>query len=191
MKDYIDEEEERVRLIKVVEYLEPTMAKKLLCKFPDNSVFDFDYSQSSIWSPMAPRAFKSLPHLEMERVLDFDSIKEQKKDDDDDVISPHSVKQRKQRLCGYKFGSVNKSALKTVSTSIKSKAMNLIFDGSKMTKYANLVPSVKQRSTTSKSSKGWDGVLKAASNHFKKRRKKKDQIVHVKLSEYNMKKNGI
>ncbi|KAJ8466883.1 hypothetical protein OPV22_029435 [Ensete ventricosum] len=38
-----------------VEYLEPTMSRELLVKFPDNSAFDFDYSQSGIWSPLLPR----------------------------------------------------------------------------------------------------------------------------------------
>ncbi|CAI9105299.1 OLC1v1004192C1 [Oldenlandia corymbosa var. corymbosa] len=41
--------------VKVVEYLECSMSKGLLCKFPDNSPFDFDYSQSSIWSPLIRR----------------------------------------------------------------------------------------------------------------------------------------
>ncbi|GFP93388.1 hypothetical protein PHJA_001483200 [Phtheirospermum japonicum] len=30
------------------------MSKDLLSKFPDNSAFDFDYAQSSIWSPLLP-----------------------------------------------------------------------------------------------------------------------------------------
>ncbi|KAA8547490.1 hypothetical protein F0562_003919 [Nyssa sinensis] len=36
----------------VVEYLEESMSTELLCKFPDNGAFDFDYSQSSIGSPL-------------------------------------------------------------------------------------------------------------------------------------------
>ncbi|KAF3435690.1 hypothetical protein FNV43_RR22782 [Rhamnella rubrinervis] len=50
----------RNSITKVVEYLEPLMSKELLCKFPDNSVFDFDYSQSSIWSPLVPRAYSPM-----------------------------------------------------------------------------------------------------------------------------------
>lgn len=38
-----------------VEYLEPSMSRELVGKFPDNSAFDFEYSQSSIWSPLLPR----------------------------------------------------------------------------------------------------------------------------------------
>lgn len=48
---------------KVVEYLEPLMSKELLCKFPDNSAFGFDYSQSSIWSPLVPRTYS---HVDLE-----------------------------------------------------------------------------------------------------------------------------
>lgn len=43
-----------------VEYLQPSMAKELLYKFPDNSAFGFDYSQSGIWSPPIPRRFPAL-----------------------------------------------------------------------------------------------------------------------------------
>ncbi|XP_009412438.2 uncharacterized protein LOC103993923 [Musa acuminata AAA Group] len=42
-------------LVVTVEYLELTMSRELLGKFPDNSAFDFDYSQSGIWSPLLPR----------------------------------------------------------------------------------------------------------------------------------------
>ncbi|KAL4606728.1 hypothetical protein ACB092_09G124600 [Castanea dentata] len=60
-----EEEEEIERLVmgttKVVYYLEPLMSKELLCKFPDKiSAFDFDYMQSSIWSPLVPRAYSDL-----------------------------------------------------------------------------------------------------------------------------------
>ncbi|EPS59199.1 hypothetical protein M569_15612, partial [Genlisea aurea] len=41
--------------VTVVEYLRSSMSKELLTKFPDNTPFDFDYSQSSIWSPLLPR----------------------------------------------------------------------------------------------------------------------------------------
>jgi hypothetical protein len=44
----------RERVI-TVEYLHPAMTHELLDKFPDSSAFDFDYSQSSIWSPLLPR----------------------------------------------------------------------------------------------------------------------------------------
>ncbi|XP_068655903.1 uncharacterized protein [Aristolochia californica] len=45
----------RTERVITVEYLEPSMSRELLCKFPDSSAFDFDYSQSGIWSPLIPR----------------------------------------------------------------------------------------------------------------------------------------
>lgn len=50
------EVERLVTTAKVVEYLEPVMSRDLLCKFPDSTAFGFNYSQSSIWSPLIPRA---------------------------------------------------------------------------------------------------------------------------------------
>lgn len=54
-----EEEKENYPLIttKVVEYLQPVMCRELLCKFPDNSAFGFDYTQSSLWSPLLPRNY--------------------------------------------------------------------------------------------------------------------------------------
>ncbi|KAI9114505.1 hypothetical protein K1719_014203 [Acacia pycnantha] len=45
------------RTVKVIEYLEPLLSIELLGKFPDNSAYDFDYSQSSIWSLLISRSF--------------------------------------------------------------------------------------------------------------------------------------
>ncbi|RDX65352.1 hypothetical protein CR513_55997, partial [Mucuna pruriens] len=57
-----EKEEEAVVLksTKVVEYLVPKMSLELLCKFPDNSAYDFDYSQSTIWSPLLPRPYSPM-----------------------------------------------------------------------------------------------------------------------------------
>uniref|UniRef100_A0A0A9E2W5 Uncharacterized protein n=1 Tax=Arundo donax TaxID=35708 RepID=A0A0A9E2W5_ARUDO len=41
-----------VERVVTVEYLEQSMSRDLLGKFPDPSAFDFDYSQSGIWSPL-------------------------------------------------------------------------------------------------------------------------------------------
>jgi len=44
-----------VERVITIEYLEPSMTQDLLLKFPDDSAFGFDYSQSEIWSPLLPR----------------------------------------------------------------------------------------------------------------------------------------
>ncbi|CAL5031169.1 unnamed protein product [Urochloa decumbens] len=41
-----------VERVVTVEYLEQSMSRELLGKFPDSSAFGFDYSQSGIWSPL-------------------------------------------------------------------------------------------------------------------------------------------
>ncbi|PVH35541.1 hypothetical protein PAHAL_7G210400 [Panicum hallii] len=41
-----------VERVVTVEYLQQSMSRELLGKFPDSSAFDFDYSQSGIWSPL-------------------------------------------------------------------------------------------------------------------------------------------
>ncbi|GAB2282507.1 hypothetical protein Dimus_017049 [Dionaea muscipula] len=45
----------------VVQYVDSSMAARLLCKFPDNSAFDFDYTKSALWSPPLVRHFHPLP----------------------------------------------------------------------------------------------------------------------------------
>ena len=48
-------------ITKVVYYMDPSMSKNLLQKFPDkSSAFDFNYSQSSIWSPWVPRVHSAI-----------------------------------------------------------------------------------------------------------------------------------
>ncbi|KAI5014361.1 hypothetical protein ZWY2020_055751 [Hordeum vulgare] len=41
-----------VERVVTVEYLEQSMSRGLLGKFPDSSAYDFDYCQSGIWSPI-------------------------------------------------------------------------------------------------------------------------------------------
>lgn len=67
------EEEEAVLLntTKVVEYLAPLMSVELLCKFPDNSAYDFDYSQSTIWSPLVPRPYTPMLITPMKLSYDY------------------------------------------------------------------------------------------------------------------------
>lgn len=101
MQSWEDDEEEKQRLIKVVEYLEPVMAKELLCKFPDNSAFDFDYSQSTIWSPLVPRHYNS---------MDLDAITPIKLPSDSEMA----------------LEQTQKSSLKKATSNLKKK---LLFNG--------------------------------------------------------------
>lgn len=72
-----------VKTTKVVEYLVPKMSNELLCKFPDNSAYDFDYSQSTIWSPLLPRHYSP---------MDFDLMTPKKLSYDMGLGATYSVK---------------------------------------------------------------------------------------------------
>ncbi|KAJ6991900.1 hypothetical protein NC653_015291 [Populus alba x Populus x berolinensis] len=174
-----EEEEETARLIscKVVEYLEPVMSKELLFKFPDNSAFDFDYAQSSIWSPLVPRNYSPM---------------------DLDLVTPTKI--------AFGFGSEldsknsSRSGSKKLSSSIKKKkkmmkkkmaisttAFNVHLSKLKIRKHkvkvSQFSPTSIKTSCVPFATKGWNKVLKAATKHFKKR-KKRDPTAHVKLSNY-------
>ena len=112
MSKVVEEEEETERLVimgttKVVYYLQPLMSKELLCKFPDKlSAFDFDYTQSSIWSPLVPRAYSA-----MDLDSDFDDL--------DFMTTPTD------RKLSFGVGGAmvlsNKTKLKKVTSNIKKK----------------------------------------------------------------------
>ncbi|GLT46937.1 hypothetical protein SLA2020_206630 [Shorea laevis] len=164
----MDEPEETESLIlsaaKVVEYLEPLMSRDLLCKFPDNSAFDFDYSQSSLWSPLVPRAYSH---------MDLDSVTPRR-------LSAES---------GFRFESENqKLSTKKIRSAAKKTivgALNLnIFKNKKRKKRraSDFSPTPIKGNCAPIIFKSWNKVLKAASKHFKKR--KKESTVHVKVPNY-------
>ncbi|KAJ0027151.1 hypothetical protein Pint_36663 [Pistacia integerrima] len=175
---YQEEEEEEERLItttaKVIEYLEPLMSRDLLCKFPDNSAFDFDYSQSSLWSPLVPRPYSP---------MDLDLVTPLKLSYDD--FGGGFELEKKMR---------NHSAKKTGFGTIFKKKLNINVDLLKQTmkkkkKMVNVMasefsPASVKGSCVPISSKKWSKMLKAASKHFKKTKtkKKRDPAVHVKIS---------
>lgn len=106
---------------KVVEYLEPLMSKELLCKFPDNSAFDFNYSQSSIWSPLVPRAYKS---IDFESDLDFATPRKHDFEVGNENRSLNKVTSNiKKRMRTTAF-AVNLSALKTKKKKKKKKIVS-------------------------------------------------------------------
>ncbi|EEF41804.1 uncharacterized protein LOC8270512 [Ricinus communis] len=141
---------------KVVEYLGPLMSKYLLFKFPDNSAFDFDYSQSSIWSPLVPRL-----HSPMEL--------------DSDLITPRKLS------FGFGLHLGNNS-----NTSCSSRKIKMIKQKKKKKKKilgSEFSPAPIKATCVPFATKGWNKVLKAASKHFKKKNKK-DSTGHVKLSNF-------
>ncbi|XP_050382047.1 uncharacterized protein LOC126798988 [Argentina anserina] len=160
---------------KVVEYLQPVMSKELLCKFPDNSAFDFDYTQSSIWSPLVPRAYAP-----MDLDLDFDFMTPKRLAFDQVESEPNnqtsSIKKvgssGKKKMCTAGF-NLNLSALKRKKWKGKKNKMALVPEFSPTPVNGNCYPIA---------SKVWNKVLKAASKHFKK--KKRDPMAHVRLSNY-------
>ncbi|XP_050234148.1 uncharacterized protein LOC126682477 [Mercurialis annua] len=150
-----EEQEAKKRLIlsscKVVEYLGPLMSKDLLFKFPDYSAFDFDYSQSSIWSPLVPRL-----HSPMDL-------------SDSDFITPRKLS------FGFGINLGSNEIKKRNSCSKKFKKIKFLASG--------MSPSPSKNACVPFAAKGWNKVLKAASKHFKNK-KKRDCAGHVKLSNY-------
>ncbi|XP_010440339.1 PREDICTED: uncharacterized protein LOC104723644 [Camelina sativa] len=148
-----EEEKENYPLMittKVVEYLQPVMCRELLCKFPDNSAFGFDYSQSSLWSPLLPRNYASPSDL--------------------DSGSSDGCVCRNLNLGDFHVGK------KKMKMSMKKKTKN------KKSNLVKLDMNLMKNEDSPKlgcfpiPSKGWNGVLKAASKHFKKSRKKRDSF---------------
>ncbi|XP_062104812.1 uncharacterized protein LOC133816199 [Humulus lupulus] len=162
---------------KVVEYLEPLMSKELLCKFPDNSAFDFDYSQSSIWSPLVPRAYS---HVDLDSDSDFASPRNLNLEMGFELGSPtcsfQKVASKKKMTTGF---ALNLSALKSKTKNKNNIKKKLVSDFSS-------TPSFKG-TCNPLTKKVWNKVLKAASKHFKK--KKKDSTAHVRLFNYIRKEN--
>ncbi|PON98241.1 hypothetical protein TorRG33x02_060710 [Trema orientale] len=165
---------------KVVEYLEPLMSKVLLCKFPDNSAFDFDYSQSSIWSPLVPRAYSPVD-LEPDsgfvtpKKLNFETGFELG-NQNCSLRKVTSDMKKKIKTTGF---VLNLSALKTKKKNMNKKKKKMVSDFS---------PNPSFKGTCNPlTKKVWNKVLRAASKHFKK--KKKDSTSHVRLSNYLRKEN--
>ncbi|OIW05400.1 hypothetical protein TanjilG_28865 [Lupinus angustifolius] len=156
-KDQIEEQPLLLKTTKVVEYLEPFMSLELLCKFPDNSLYDFDYSQSTIWSPLVPRHYHP---------MNFD------------IISP--------RKLSYEMGLElfgERSSVKKMGTKVRKKFnVNLDFSEKQRKKKKKMMmisdlsptnPGVKV-SCNPMFKKGWAKALKAASKQFKRWKGKRD-----------------
>ncbi|XP_025645335.1 uncharacterized protein [Arachis hypogaea] len=155
-EDEEEAEEERplvLKTTKVVEYLVPLMGLELLCKFPDNSAYDFDYSRSTIWSPLVPRPYSP---------MDFDLITPTK------LSFTNSSNFFRPRSSAIKVASKLRKKLNL--DFIKNKNKKMVSDLSPTT--CNCNPIIK---------KGWAKALKAASKQFKRWKSKRDPIAHVML----------
>ncbi|XP_062153366.1 uncharacterized protein LOC133861593 [Alnus glutinosa] len=165
-----EKKEEKERLVvpttKTVEYLLPLMSKELLYKFPDNSAFDFDYTQSSIWSPLVTRAYSPMD-------LDFDL----------DFITPRKLSFGMDLDKKNKLRKVSSNIKKNISTTAFKVNLNLLKMKSKKKMMASEFSPTPMKSTCyPATTKAWTKMLKAASKHFK--RKKKDSTAYVKPSNY-------
>ncbi|KAL4559781.1 hypothetical protein LXL04_031927 [Taraxacum kok-saghyz] len=185
--------------VKIVEYMISSMSIELLCKFPDNSAFDFDYTQSSIWSPLVPHPSNpSSPAPELQKKLSYDD-----EDLAGDGIVWHSsndgetmrkltenVKHNIADSCMFSCFKVHhkvsrkKTTMKRRSGSFRGcNPLGLICSNS-----SGVVADPSCSSPIqSKMKQGWKKVLRAASKQFKKTLKKKEagaHLNHFKLSEY-------
>ncbi|PNX74245.1 hypothetical protein L195_g030161 [Trifolium pratense] len=150
---------------KVVEYLEPFMSLELLCKFPDNSAYDFDYSQSTIWSPLVPRPYTPI---------------------DLELITPKKL--------SYDLGLGARCSVNKVGSKLRKKftsypfnlKLDFIKKHSKNKKmlasdFSPTPPKIKGSCNPIINNKRWGRALKAASKQFKRWKVKRDPIGHVML----------
>ncbi|KAF8041601.1 hypothetical protein BT93_A0255 [Corymbia citriodora subsp. variegata] len=154
-----DDDDEALGLLpdarcKVVEYLEPGVCRDLLHKFPDNSSLGFDYSQSSIWSPLLPRS-----HFPV---------------DSGCFATPR-------KLC-FGFGQERTATRKRKKVNLSMSNKKKMMKKKKPAKVSDSSLTPTDVACAPFARKGWDKVLKAATRHFKK--KKRDPTAHVKLSNY-------
>ncbi|GMY38786.1 hypothetical protein FCV25MIE_34030 [Fagus crenata] len=140
---------------KVVYFLDTSMSKQLLCKFPDtSSAFDFDQTQSSIWSPLVPRIYSAM-----------------------DYPKPRNRNRRRVSIGGAGMGY----KLKKFTSNIKKKLNVTAFNLNLNPFNNNKINPSHFSETPLKTTKAWTKALKATSIQFKK---KKDPTAHVKLSTY-------
>ncbi|XP_021728030.1 uncharacterized protein LOC110695120 [Chenopodium quinoa] len=158
MEKEIKEPEFKEKEAIVIQYLDTSMSNNLLSKYPDYSGFGFDYSQSSIWSPLVPR-FTSISCLnpkspDLNRRLSFEKIS-----------LSSSIKKK---VCTF---GLNLNA-KIQKNKKKKKMLKCNNDSSEF------------QSPPSK--KGWKKVLKMTSKQFKRKKDNhhRHPISRVTLSDF-------
>ncbi|KAJ0804384.1 hypothetical protein HanPI659440_Chr02g0037421 [Helianthus annuus] len=166
-----------VTTVKVVEYMLSSMSSELLRKFPDNSAFDFDYTQSAIWSPLVPHPSKpSSPVRPLKQgKLSFD--------EEETETDAGNVNDAKFDSCMFNCFRIGNEFGGNKIVGVKKRGMrNRGFGqlGVNCLNSGNV--SVDSGCSSPIRVKGWKKVLKAASKQFKKTMKKKDSGVHLKLS---------
>ncbi|XP_057786515.1 uncharacterized protein LOC131003959 [Salvia miltiorrhiza] len=140
-------------LLMVVEYLESSMASELLYKFPDNSAFDFNYAQSSIWSPLLPRP-PPPPAADggVSRKLTYDV----------------GLLENTKKIAARIKRKFTDAVLSNVGGCTKMKRRRRKSIG-----FSPVAPPWRRPSVSSASPKGWAKAMKGATKHFKKRKSMK------------------
>ncbi|XP_071686801.1 uncharacterized protein [Rutidosis leptorrhynchoides] len=174
-----------ITTVKVVEYMLSSMSSELLTKFPDNSAFDFDYTQSSIWSPLVPHPSNpNSPASELQRSLSFDDDEEFV--DDGSMSVKKFTKNVKDKISGSCllscFKMKHKFSNKKVVVMKRRKSSFRGFDQLGPYWKNSMNVGVDSGCSSPIQNKGWKKVLKAASKQFKKTMKKKDVGAHLRLS---------
>ncbi|XP_058195479.1 uncharacterized protein LOC131311877 [Rhododendron vialii] len=152
---------ENMMVVVVVEYLGDSMSKDLLGKFPDYSAFDFDYSQSSLWSPLRKLAYHRDDDEEHEKEEEHEGLVLV------DALKKATVDLKKKIATGT---HVFHDKIRMLKQRRRKKKQKAAFDFS---------PAPVSSPTPRK---GWNKLLKVASKRFKKAAKKKDPTYHNRLS---------
>ncbi|KAI3969748.1 hypothetical protein MKX01_037950 [Papaver californicum] len=153
--------EDRIIIERVitVEYLQSSMATNLLCKFPDNSAFDFDYTQSGIWSPLLYRGGGPL-----KTSISVDDIRKKLLDD------VEKEEEEKETLLDGKENMISSCSNVTLKmkNKIGVKMMKKKMKNNNKSSSSSLDLSITKKGFTPQ--KGWEKVLRAASKQFKKQK---------------------
>ncbi|KAG5520488.1 hypothetical protein RHGRI_033165 [Rhododendron griersonianum] len=173
---------ENMMVVVVVEYLGDSMSKDLLGKFPDYSAFDFDYSQSSLWSPLRKLAYRG------------DDEEDEKEEEHEglvlvDALKKATVDLKKKITTGT---HVFHDKIRMLKQRRKKKKQKAAFDfspapvSSPTPRKEDTCDTVIQTQMYSMGADpirmGWNKLLKVASKRFKKATKKKDPTSHKRLS---------